>query len=493
MAEKNSPNKNSVIKSLIWKFAERCGAQVSSFVVSMVLARILMPEEYGVLSVLLIFITLSQVIVQSGLGTALIQKKEPDNKDYSSVFYVSIALSIVLYGVLYIFSPFIAVYFDMPVITSTLRVMSVSLFFGAGTAVLNSKLAKEMKFDVLCVCNITSSLLSGILGIFLAYHGFGVWALVYQHIANQAVALFVMEVITRWIPCGISSVKNVKPLFKYGYKILVANLISTGYNEMRSLVIGKKYNSATLAYYDKGKQFPHLIISNINTTIDNVMLPVYSKAQNDPQRLKQQLSLSIRTSSYVVFPMLAGLCIISKTLVSVLITDAWLPCVPFLIINSLTYVLTPLQTANAQVINAMGRSDIFLKLEIIKKTLGIGVLVLSVVLFDDVLYIAYGGLVVAVLSSLINMYPNTKLINYSYKEQFFDLIPNTLITIVMTLAVWSVSFVIDNKYLLISSQIIVGFIVYILLSVWTKNSSFNYFLSIFKTKMLLKDRRKNEN
>lgn len=482
MSEKNTQRKNSVIKSLIWKFAERCGAQISSFVVSMVLARILLPEEYGVLSVLLIFITLSQVVVQSGLGTALIQKKEVDNKDYSSVFYISIALSVILYGILYVCSPFIAEFFNMPVVAPTLRVMSVSLFFGAGATVLNSKLAKEMKFDVLCICNIISSLLSGIFGIVLAYRGFGVWALVYQHIANQAIALLAMEIATRWMPNGISSVKNVKPLFKYGYKILIANLISTGYNELRSLVIGKKYNSATLAYYDKGKQFPHLIVSNINTTIDNVMLPVYSKAQNDPDKLKNQLSLSIRISSYVIFPLLAGLCVVSKPLVSILITDVWLPCVPFLIINAMTYLLAPLQTANAQVINAMGRSDIFLKLEIIKKTLGICVLVLSVVLFDDVLYIAYGGLLIAVLSSLMNMYPNTKLINYSYKEQFMDLLPNTVITLLMTLAVWSISLVIENKYILITTQVIAGIVVYAVLSVLTKNSSFNYFVNVIKGK-----------
>ena len=235
---KTSSQSKSVVKALIWKFAERCGAQISSFVVSMVLARILMPEEYGILSVLLIFITLSQVVVQSGLGTALIQKKDVDNRDYSSVFYVSIALSVVLYVILFVSSPYLATFFNMPMITSTLRVMSISLFFGAGQTVLNSKLVKEMKFSVLFVCNITASLVSGVLGIVLACRDFGVWALVYQHVANQAVALIMMWIVTRWIPNGISSVKNVKPLFGYGYKILIANLISTGLNELRSLVIG---------------------------------------------------------------------------------------------------------------------------------------------------------------------------------------------------------------------------------------------------------------
>ena len=477
---KTSSQSKSVVKALIWKFAERCGAQISSFVVSMVLARILMPEEYGILSVLLIFITLSQVVVQSGLGTALIQKKDVDNRDYSSVFYVSIALSVVLYVILFVSSPYLATFFNMPIITSTLRVMSISLFFGAGQTVLNSKLVKEMKFSVLFVCNIIASLVSGVLGIVLACRDFGVWALVYQNVANQAVALIMMWIVTRWIPNGISSVKNVKPLFGYGYKILIANLISTGYNELRSLVIGKKYTADTLAYYDKGKQFPHLIISNINTTIDNVMLPVYSASQNDTIKLKQMLRRSMIMSSYVLFPIIAGLCVTAESIILIVLTDKWLPSVPFLIVLSLTYLLTPLQTANQQVIAAMGRSDIFLKIEILKKTLGTIVLVLSVVLFNDAIYVAYGGLLLAVLSSIINMAPNTKLIKYSYKEQVLDLLPNIFSSVIMAVIVWSISLLIHNNYVLIILQVMLGVGVYFLLTIVTRNPALKYILGIFK-------------
>lgn len=471
-----------VVNSLFWKFAERCGAQISSFVISMVLARKLMPEEYGVISILLIFITLSQVLVQSGLGTALVQKEKVDNKDYSAVLYVSFAISVMVYAVIFAVAPSISLFFEIPLITPTLRVMAVSLLFGAGSAVLNSMLVKNMEFHKLFLCNISASVISGIVGIVMAYVGFGVWALVFQYVANQALSLLIMGIIVRWIPCGLSAVKHVKPLFKYGYKILIANLIGTGYNELRSLAIGKKYDGATLAFYDKGKQFPHLIISNLNTTIDNVMLPVYSASQKDTLKLKQMIRRSMKVSSYVIFPLIAGLCVTAKPLVSILLTNKWLPCVPYMILNALIYALAPLQTANAQVINAIGRSDIFLKLEIIKKTLGIVILALSLIIFDDVIFVAYGGLLIAVLSSLINMTPNTRLIKYSYKEQLLDLAPATVMSIVMAAIIWSVSLVIRNNYLLFFTQVVLGVVVYVLLSVITKNTTMKYVLVMIKGK-----------
>lgn len=396
-----------IVKSLFWKFAERCGAQLSSFIVSMILARILMPEEYGVLSILLIFISLSQVIVQSGLGMALIQKKEVDNKDYSAVLYVSFFLSIVIYLILYVSAPLIAYYFNMDLLLPTLRVMSISLFFGVGASVLNSMLVREMKFNKLFICNITASVVSGIIGIIMAYLGCGVWALVMQYITNQFIALLAMEITTQWKPDRIGSIKYVKPLFNYGYKLLIANLLSTGYNELRSLAIGKKYDSATLAFYDKGKQIPQFVLNNINATIENVMLPVYSSQQDNTYRLKMMLSYSMRVSSFILFPVILGLCVIAQPLIVLILTEKWIPCVPFLIISSLTLLLSPLQTSNAQVINAMGRSDIFLKLEVIKKIIGILILMVSIVFFEDVIYVAYGGLLLAVISSIINMAPNS--------------------------------------------------------------------------------------
>lgn len=481
MSKKSAISSGGVFKSLFWKFAERCGVQLSSFIVSVVLARILDPEDYGVLSMLLVFTTIAQVFVQGGLGTALIQKEKVSAQEYSGVFYISFLMAAVIYVLLYIFSPTLAEFFDMPQIASTLRIIAIILFFGALSSVLNAMFVKKMQFSKLFICNLAGSVLSGAVGIAMAYMGYGVWALVFQQLLNQALACIFMEISLRWRPTGPSSVKKVGGLIKYGYKIMVANLISTGYNELRSLVIGKKFDEAVLAFYDKGKQIPNLVITNLNNTIDTVMLPVYSSAQNDAERMKQMLRRSMKMSSFFIFPVLVGLCIVAKPLVSVVLTDKWLPCVPFLIVNSLIYGFAPLQTANAQVINAMGRSDVFLKLEIIKKSLGIGILAITVFCFDEVIHIAYGGLVIAVLSSLINMYPNTKLLKYSYWEQFKDILPAIVLSAIMGVCAWAVSLVVSgNNFVLLISQAFVGAVVYLILAHITKNDSYMYVLNMVK-------------
>lgn len=476
----NNQTGKTIIKSFFWKFAERCGAQLSSFVVSMILARILAPDEYGVLSILLIFISLSEVIVQSGLGMALIQKKEVDNRDYSAVLYVSIFIAVLLYLILYISAPLISDFFVMDLLAPTLRAMSICLLFGAGSTVLNSMLVRQMKFRKLFVCNITASVSSGIIGIITAYLGWGAWALVFQYITNKFIALVAMEIATKWIPGGFQTIKYVKPLFNYGYKLLIANLISTGYNELRSLAIGKKYNSAALAYYDKGKQIPQFVLNNVNATIESVMLPVYSSQQDNTYRLKIMLSYSMCVSSFIIFPMILGLCVIAEPLIALLLTEKWLPCVPFLVISALTFLLSPLQTSNAQVINAMGRSDTFLKLEIIKKIIGVIILLSSIFFFDDVIYVAYGGLVLAIISSIINMIPNCLYLKYSIKNQVLDLLPNIMISAIMVICIFPLSFVLKNNIILIVLQMLLGVIVYILLAIITKNKAFSFLYNVLK-------------
>lgn len=471
-----------VAKSLFLKFMERCGSQLSSFIISMILARILLPEDYGVLSILLIFITISQVFVQSGLGMALIQKKDADNKDFSAVFYVSLIIAVVIYTILFFLSPFVAIFFEMKDLTDTLRVISISLFMGAFSSILNSILVKKMQFGKLLVANMSGSILSGVAGVVLAINGFGIWSLVWQYIFNQFIALCLMEFFCKWFPCGFSCLSRIKPLFNYGYKILISNLISTTYNELRGVLIGKKYTPSTLAYYDKGKQFPHLIISNLDQTINNVMFPVYSGSKDDVVKIKELLRKSMQISTYLISPLIFGMCAIAYPLVVVLLTEKWVNCVPFLIFNALIYLLSPIQTANAQVINAIGRSDVTMKLEIVKKVLGTIVLILSIVLFDDVIYVVYGGLIIAILSSLINMFPNRKLINYSYKEQFLDILPNLFISMIMYIVVYSMSYIIKNLYILLLVQIFVGISVYIGLSYITRNKSFKFVLNLLKKK-----------
>lgn len=470
-----------VFKSLFWKFFERCGVQVTTFVTSVILARLLMPEDYGVLSMLLVFITIAQVFVQGGLATALVQKKAPGNDDYSGVFYISLLWGSAIYLLFFLVAPIFADFFAMPMMTPTLRVLGCILPVGALYGVLNAMFVKRMQFFKVFVCNMLSSLLSGIVGIALAYSGYGLWALVFQQIVQYVSVCIFMELFLRWIPGLPGTARAVGDLTRFGYKIILANLISTSFNELRSVLIGKNYSSAALAYYDRGKQIPSLVNTNINHTIDSVMFPVYVLAKNDPPRLKQMLRNSMQMSSFVVFPIAMGLISVAERLIVVLYTEKWLPSVPFLVINALIYCLAPLQTANAQVINAMGRSDIMLKLEIMKKSLGLLMLLVACFCFDGVIYIAYAGLLIAILASLINMYPNTKLLGYAYLEQLRDILPAAALSFVMLLCVKNLPVFFECEVAQLVLQVVCGAVVYGFLALLTRNQSMLRIVNVLKS------------
>lgn len=470
--------KNTVIKSLGFKFLERCGCQGISFVVQIILARLLDPTDYGVLTLLTIFINISQVFVQSGLNTALIQRKDVTEKDYSSVFYISLFIAVFLYGILFFSAPFIADFYDMPQLKSVLRVLALILIPGAFNSIQNAKIAKEMQFKKLMYCTVVSTVISGLVGISMAYMGFGVWALVGQQIANQTSICIIMLLVVKWRPMIVFEIKRIKVLFSFGWKLLCSALIDTVYRELQSLVIGKKYDSGTLGYYNRGKQFPELIINNINGAIQSVMLPALSKEQNDKEKMKSMMRRSIVTSSYIIFPIVVGLAVVAEPLISLLLTDKWLPCVPYLRVYCFIFAFYPIHTANLQALNAQGRSDKYLQLEVIKKIYGIVTLIITVFCFDSPLAIALGGAVTTFISCFVNASPNKKLLNYSYFEQMKDIIPSMLISAVMGVIVYCVLFLGLSSWLTLIIQIAVGAMIYVLLSEIFKLECYLYLKNI---------------
>ena len=432
--------------------------------VQIILARLLDPSDYGVLTLLTIFITVSQVFVQSGLNTALIQRKDVTEKDYSSVFYLSLFIAIILYGILFFAAPFIADFYDMPQLKNVLRVLAIILIPGAFNSIQNAKIAKEMKFKQLMYCTLVSVIISGSIGIAMAYMGFGVWALVGQQLSNQISICIIMLLVVKWRPIIVFEIKRIKVLFSFGWKLLCSNLISVIYENLRSLVIGKKYNSGILGYYNRGKQFPELILNNINGAIQSVMLPALSKEQNDKAKMKSMMRRSIVTSSYIIFPLVVGLAVVAEPLISLLLTDKWLPCVPYLRVYCFIFAFYPIHTANLQALNAQGRSDKYLQLEIIKKSYGIVTLIITVFCFDSPLAIALGGAVTTFISCIVNASPNKKLLNYSYLEQMKDILPSMAISVIMGTVVYCVLFLGFANWLTIIIQVVVGIVVYILLS-----------------------------
>ena len=472
-----------IFQGLFWKFVERFGVQGTQFILQLILARILDPEHYGVLSMMIIFTTFANVFIQRGFNTALIQNKDVTEDDYSSVLYITIGIAVVLYVVLFVAAPWIAMFYKMPGLTQPFRVLCLVLFPGALNSIQLAKVSRAMDFKKVFRSNVVAIVISGIVGIMLAYLGAGLWALVIQNLLNVTTAAVVMWFTVKWRPVLVCDMTRVKVLFAYGWKLLVSGLIDTIYNDIYSLVIGKKYDAGTLAYYDRGKQFPQFIINAINTTVQSVMLPAMSANQDDRNKLKVMMRNSITLSSFVIFPMMAGLAGVSEPLVKLLLTEKWLPCVPYLQICCFTYAFFPMHTCNLQAINAMGRSDIFLKLEIIKKLMGISTLTFAVICFDSPMAIAVTSMFTGLISCFINATPNKKLVGYSYGEQIKDIMPSFLIAVVMFGAVLSVELLKLGSIATMFVQVVVGVGVYVALAAVFQLTPFRMLLKFVNIKL----------
>lgn len=476
MEDKNLSKK--VMSGLVWKFGERFTAQIVTFVITVVLARILMPSDYGAISLMMVFISIADVFVTSGFGNSLIQKKNADNKDFSSVFFFNIIFSIVIYFILFFSAPAISRFYKMPIICPTLRVLALRIIIAAVNSVQQAYVSRNMLFKRFFWSTLFGTVLSGIVGIIMAYQGFGIWAIVGQYLTNTCVDTVVLWVTVKWRPEKYFSFKNIKALISYGWKLLISGLLDTGYNQLRSLVIGKKYSSADLAQYNKGQQFPQLITTNINASISSVLFPAMSKYQDNMQNVKNITRRAIKTSSYIIWPLMVGLAVVAEPLITVMLTSKWLPCVPFLWIACFIYGLWPIQTANLEAMKAIGRSDLFLKLEIVKKSVGIIILIIS--MQYGVMAIALSQIVAIIINSLVNAFPNRKLLKYGYIEQLKDMMPSFLIAVLMGAVIYPIKFAIHNNFLLIILQVLIGIPVYILLTKLFKIDNLDYLLGVLR-------------
>ena len=471
-------NNKSVFSNFFWRFAERCGAQVVTFIVSIVLARILIPEDYGTVALVTIFTTILQVFVDSGLSTALIQKKNADDLDFSSVFYFNFIVCIILYLVMFFSASLIASFYEKPELVSIVRVISFTIVISGVKGVQQSYVSRNMLFKRFFYATIGGTIFSALLGVTMAYAGFGVWAIVAQQLSNTAIDTLILWITVKWRPKLMFSWTRLKGLLSFGWKLLCSALLETVYNNLRDLLIGKIYSSADLAFYNQGDKFPKLIVTNINTSIDSVLLPVMSHEQDNPEKVKNMTRRSIMVSCYIMAPLMIGLACCAKNIVSLVLTDKWLPCVFFLQIFCITYLFWPIHTANLNAINAMGRSDLFLKLEIWKKIVGM-VLLLSTMLLS-VKAMAYSLLISTLTSMIINSWPNKKLLNYSFIEQIKDILPAIGIALFMG---WIVSFVELLPLSLVLKlilQILAGAVIYIGFSAILKLESFEYLWNITK-------------
>lgn len=474
--------RSTVIKSLAWKFLERGSVQLISFIVQILLARILCPEDYGLIALVLVFVNLSNVIVEGGLNMALIQKKNADNLDFSTIFFSSLALSALLYALLFFGSGLIADFYKKPELIPIVRVLGLSLFFYAINAIQRAYLSKYLLFKKQFYSSLGAVVISGIIGLWMALSGYGVWALVAQSITSKVVTTIIMWFTVKWRPQFAFSLERFKVLFNFGWKIFASNMIISFFMNIRSLIIGKVYSTSSLAYFDRGKQFPSLIIENINSSIQSVLFPVLSNEQDNIDTVRAMVRRSIKTSAFVIFPFVTILAAAAGPIVVTLLTDKWIEAVPFIQIFSLAYMLMPMQVANLQAIQALGHSGTTLKIESIKKIIELIILIITIPI--GVQAIAWGIVVYNVISLMINTIPNKKLLDYGIKQQICDVLPVFFVSAFMGIIIYLLGFLGLSSLLTLILQVFVGFGLYLFLSFLFKLESFSYIRNIVYEKKL---------
>lgn len=468
----------TVLTNLFWRFAERSGAQGVSFLVQLVLARLLMPEDYGVVAIVTVITNILGVFVDSGFANALIQKKDVDDVDFSTVFYTNVAFCIFLYAVLFAVAPLMGSFYHNPQLVPLIRVLGLSLVIAGVKNVQQAYVSRNMIFKRFFFATLGGTIGAAVIGIGMAAAGFGVWALVAQQLFNMTGDTWILWLTVKWRPVRVYSLERLKSLFDYGWKFMASSLLNELYANLQQLIIGKMYTADSLAFYNRGEKFPNFVIANINSSIDSVLLPTMSAQQDDKARLRAMTRRSIKTSVYIMAPLMIGMAATAPVFIRLLLTEKWLPCVPYLRIFCITYLFYPIHTANLNAIKAMGRSDLFLKLEIQKKIIGM-ILLLSTMWFG-VMAMAYSLLVSCAASQLINSWPNRKLLNYNYTSQLMDILPSLALALVMGAIVLALPVAGWNDLITLVAQILLGGAVYVGGSALFHLEPFMYLLETMK-------------
>lgn len=472
--------KSKAIGGVFWKGMERICAQLVSTVVSIVLARLLIPEDYSVVSITAIFFSFCNIFISGGLNSSLIQKKDADELDFATILSVNMLMAFVLYAVMFFAAPFLAELYNKPILISAVRVMALSFFINAYKAVVSAKVNSDLQFKKFFWSTIIGTVISAVIGIWMAFRGYGPWALIAQQMSNSFIDALILTFTVHFRARFAFSFARFKRLFAFGGRIFIASIISVIYDQTKPLIVGLKFSATDLAFYNKGQNFPSLITSVSSNTLSSSLFPVMAKAQDQKDVILAMTRRYMRISSFLVFPLMVGFAAISENFVKIVLTDKWLPTVPYIIIFCVSSALKPIQDGNLQAIRAIGRSDIILRLEIIKKTSYFVVILLFVFLTDSPILLAFSGIITSILASLFNTQPNRKLIGYRYRLQILDLLPNFITAILMGVAVFFMNYLPINMYLLVALQIVSGMLLYCGINIIIRSDSFFYILDMMK-------------
>lgn len=475
-------DKNSIIGGVVWKFLERITAQLITFIVSIVLARLLSPEEYGAVTVLLIFINIANVFVTNGVCDALIQKKDATHVDFSSMFWVALCLSMVLYFILYISAPSISEIYKTQSLVPLLRVLSLRIPLSAISNIQHAYVSKHMQFKKFFYSTLIGTVISGVVGIGLAYRGLGPWALVFQYLTNTTIDAIVLLFTIEWKPKFEFSLKLVTQMIPFSVSMTFAALANTLYGELQAIVIGLKYTVADLSYYKKGFSFPQLVIINIDAAISSALFPVISECNDDINQVVAIQRKAIKMSTFLIFPLMFGMAAISQDLIRILLTEKWIGASFYLVLGCFFYSFQPIQTTTWQALKALGKGALCIKCEFLKKIFGVLFLVCTIPF--GVKWVAFGIVLSGTVSCIINMIAYSKVTNYSVISQTIDILPNLVISIVMLISIMPIGSIMNMGSIgRLIVQVLVGIAVYLVVSIIFKNESLVAICEIGKRKI----------
>ena len=470
MSNLNNDVKSKAISGMAWTGIERLATQTIQFIIGIIIARILMPSDYGIVGMLAIFMAIAQTFLDSGFASALIQKKDRTDVDYSTVFYFNIVVSCVLYGVFYVSAPWIASFYNMPILNDVTRITTLLLIISGLTIVQQAKLTIDLKFRELAIASVFSVLLSGVCGIIMAYNGLGVWALVFQGLLSALSRTSILWLSSKWRPSFIFFFFFFKRLFSFGSKLLCSGMINTIYNNLYTLVIGKAFNASEVGFYNRANQFATLPSATITQMVVNVNFPILSQMQDDNERLVKTYRKLLCAPLFILTPVLIGIAAVGHHLVEVILGEKWLPCVPYLQILCIGCLFNPLTHINLNLLYVKGRSDLVLKLELIKKP--IGFLILFVSIPFGIWWMCFGAALYNFIAFVFNCYYTNKILNYGLLMQMRELANIFINGIIMGIVVTVVMIPFSDVSLKLLSGILCGIVSYTLYAAITKEQSF---------------------
>lgn len=470
--EKERNIKDKAISGFFWQLAQKLIGQAIQFVVSVVLARLLMPEDFGIIALSGMFMLLVNVVLSGGLHLALVQKKDADDKDFSTIYVAGMGFALIFYIIIFFSAPYVAVAFGNQLACPVLRVLGLNTIIGSLSGVQGAYISRNLQFKKFFYVSLIGQVLSGVVGLGMAYSGCGVWALVGQSMTSAISSTITLSIIVPWHPQIKFYWVRFKEMYAFAWKQMVATIVATVSNQMRGYAIGIKYSASDLAYYNRGDGIPQMLYSQIFLTLKSVMMPAMARMQDDTEAVKNALRRSMKLSSYALTPALLGLAALSSNLVLALYTEKWIMAVPYMQMICIMYCFLLLGNMNIEALTAMGRTDIVMPLETGKSIAMLSILAVTV--FISPLAIAAGQTIYSIGACFFNMWPNKRILNYPIGQQFKDVGSNIVMSVIMAVFVLFIGYLPINLYICIILQIIFGVSLYWGMSVLFRNDSYYY-------------------